>query len=234
MILSEATIRILKTYADISVSFCFVPGNKMFVISAGDGKFYAVAEVAETFPMTFPIYDLKRFLSVLTLSSPADIEFNPTHLKITGYDDRMVSELEITDISFIPMPKKSNPPEFNSDDLQMIISEQDLTKIMAMARVSEAPIIAIENDTKATYLKAYDSKNANFRPTRMLLNHIGNDEPYRIDLTTTYLSKLPADTYAVSIKKAGLVRFVGNKLPITYYIGAEATSYYGEDNDKAE
>ena len=66
MNLSEYTINVLKNYSQINPSVGFKPGNVIKTISP-QKTVMTKATVDETFPSEGAIYDLNRFLGVLSL-----------------------------------------------------------------------------------------------------------------------------------------------------------------------
>ena len=75
MILSEQTINVLKNFAQINPSIQFKPGEVMTTVSP-QKTVMAKATVEETFPSGGAIYDLNRFLGVLSLFDEPELIFN--------------------------------------------------------------------------------------------------------------------------------------------------------------
>src|SRR5690242_9079579 len=81
MKLEQKTIQILKNFATINQSIWINEGNELSTISLAK-TLYAKAQVKETFPRSFGIYDLSRFLGVLSLFNEPNLEFTDAHIHI--------------------------------------------------------------------------------------------------------------------------------------------------------
>ena len=66
MKLSEQTVSLLKNFASINQNLQFKSGNKLSTISA-QKNILVNAEIPETFPSDFAIYDLNKMLGVMNL-----------------------------------------------------------------------------------------------------------------------------------------------------------------------
>ena len=66
MQISNETIQILKNFAMINPSIGFSPGNTLQTV-APSKTVMAKAKIKEEFPTTGAIYDLRRFLGVVSL-----------------------------------------------------------------------------------------------------------------------------------------------------------------------
>ena len=82
MKLSPETITTLKNFASINQSILVKNGSKLRTISVMK-NILAEAEVKETFPKDFAIYDLNQFLNGLSLHQDPDLDFtNDSHVII--------------------------------------------------------------------------------------------------------------------------------------------------------
>ena len=83
MKLSARTIQVLKSFAQINPSLIFTPGNEIKTVSP-QKTILAKATIAETIPQQFAIYDLVKFLGVLSLFNDPDLEINEKFITIKG------------------------------------------------------------------------------------------------------------------------------------------------------
>ncbi len=72
--ISKATLGILKNFSSINSNLLVRPGNKISTITPGKNMM-AEATVEETFDVEFGIWDLNKFLGVLSLFSDPVLEF---------------------------------------------------------------------------------------------------------------------------------------------------------------
>ena len=83
MKLSDKTVGILKNFSTINQNILIKEGSKLRTMSTMK-NILAEADVPETFPTDFGIYDLNEFLGVLTLAKDADIQFEDSHMTVSS------------------------------------------------------------------------------------------------------------------------------------------------------
>lgn len=81
MQLSKNTISILRNFSSINQGIQFVEGNEIRV-GAVDKSVMGIAKVEETFPIDFAIYNLKQFLTVLSMFDNPDLKFYDEYVSI--------------------------------------------------------------------------------------------------------------------------------------------------------
>lgn len=81
MKLSENTINILKNYSVINPSLLVKPGNVLSTVSPVKSIF-AKATVEENFPSQFAIYELSKFLGVVSLFNEPELDFGEKQMTI--------------------------------------------------------------------------------------------------------------------------------------------------------
>ena len=82
MKISTGTLDVLKNFATINTNILVRQGNTLSTISTGKNIF-ARAELSESFPKEFAIYDLNSLLSLLTLMEDTNIDFQDESLKVS-------------------------------------------------------------------------------------------------------------------------------------------------------
>jgi len=79
----KETIEILKNFAGINQGILIREGNELRTMSVMKNVF-GTAMVPDKFEKEFAIYDLNEFLSALSLFDAPDLEFEASHVEITG------------------------------------------------------------------------------------------------------------------------------------------------------
>ena len=82
MNLSNETVSVLKNFSTINQNLVIKSGNIISTISA-QKNIVAKAEIKETFPKDFAIYDLNEFLAALSLFEKRSLEFRDDFVVIT-------------------------------------------------------------------------------------------------------------------------------------------------------
>ena len=85
MKVSKETLEQLKNFATINTNLLVREGNRLSTV-ANSMNILSKAEVLETFPKEFAIYDLNQFLSLLTMSEEPELTFGDESVTVnTGY-----------------------------------------------------------------------------------------------------------------------------------------------------
>ena len=91
MKLSEQTVSLLKNFASVNQNLLFKSGNKLQTISA-QKNILVNAEIPESFPSDFAIYDLNKMLGVMSLFQDPDLEVGDKTMKIGGKVNYMFAD----------------------------------------------------------------------------------------------------------------------------------------------
>ena len=91
MKLSEQTVSLLKNFASINQNIQFKTGNKLQTISA-QKNILVDAEIPESLPSDFAIYDLNKMLGVMSLFQDPELEIGEKTMNIGGKVDYMFAD----------------------------------------------------------------------------------------------------------------------------------------------
>jgi len=217
MILSSDTLLILKNFSSINSSILFREGNIIRTISP-QKTIMASANIAETLTKNFAIYDLPRFLSVISLFDNPELILNDNDVTIVS-DKRKLVYTYADPSTFVTPPAKDIT--FPIADISFELKNEDLQKVQRAANVLQLPEISVFGDGSTISLRAYDSKNptadsysSDIGETNSNFNAIFKNENLKI---------IPND-YTVDISSRGISRFSSSN--VTYFIATEATSTF--------
>ena len=132
MKLSKSTLDILKNFSNINQSICFKKGTELSTLSI-QKNILSRAEVEETFPKNFAIYDLSEFLSGLTLFEDPEFDFSNDSF-VTIKDRRNTSRYFFADPSTIVQPPE-NRVELPSSDISFTVAWSDISNIIKAAAI---------------------------------------------------------------------------------------------------
>ena len=137
MKLSKDTLDTLKNFATINTNILVREGNTLSTISTGKNIF-ARAEIKETFPREFAVYDLNSLLSLLTVMEDTDIDFGDESLKVTKGSS--VFEYFYADPNIIvSAPDKSIEVD---NFFQFDLTKEDIDMILKAAAITAAPMLS--------------------------------------------------------------------------------------------
>lgn len=217
MKLSDKTLSLLKNFNSINQSLVVKAGNQLKTMSGGK-NIIGKADVDETFPVDFAIFELSRFLGVLSLFKDYDIEFYDDHLKI-AQDKSVVRYAYAEPSNIVTAPDKTLV--LPSREITFDLPEKDLQSILKAASVLGVPEMAVVGEDGTIYVKAINSKKGDDQFSIA----VGVAEAsFNMIFKAEYLKVLSAD-YRVTISAQGLAEFTTPGL--TYWVATEQSSKYG-------
>jgi gp45 sliding clamp, C terminal len=220
MKLSENTINILKNFASINPSLLVNPGNALTTMSVNKSIF-AVANVEETFSNRFAIYEMSKFLGVISLFKDPEFIFGDKQVKLES--GRQSVNYTYADPSMIVAPDPNKNINFPAADIEFSISHDELQRVVRATSVLQLPEIAVTGDGSNILVTATNSKN----PTTDIFGiEVGNtDKVFTMYFDVDDIIKLISADYNVKITSKGLSMWRSDK--VLYYVAMKANSSFG-------
>ena len=217
MKLSGRTIQILKNFSTINQSLWFKQGN-VIKTAASLRTTMAKATVQEQFDMEFGIYDLSRFLGVLTLFNEPDVKVTPTHLVI----DENGSKVNITHVSKEVIDRDVDSMYTKnivlpSVDVSFQVTSEQLLALIKALSVLQLPHICVCGESGKLIVRATDCSNAT--ANRYELDIGTTKEEFQVVFKSENM-KMLQDTYTWNISFGGIGHFVSSD--IEYWVAAES------------
>ena len=221
MQISSRTISILKNFALINPSIAFEPGNELQTV-APSKALMGKATIDEQFPTTGAIYDLSRFLGVVSLFEKPEFEFTETQVVVKG--PRTSVNYTFADPSMILTPPKDKQITVDNPDVDINIPGNKIQAVLKAAAVLTLPEIAIMCDGANVYLQALDSKNPSSDDYKEEIMDWTNEHQFNFVFKTENFKMMPSD-YNVKITSKGIAQFTAND-KLTCWVAVEANSTY--------
>jgi len=216
---SNDTLNVLKSFTTINKSILLTEGNVIKTITP-EKTLIAIAEVSDTLPSQACIYDLSRFLSILSLYNEPDVEFGDKYFIIS--EGKRKTKYVYADISMIHTPPEKEIT-LPSEDVVVNVSEGDLSSVLKAAGVLQFSEVAFVGDGDKCFLKAIDSGNENADDFGVEIGE--TDDVFKVIIKTDNLKLLPLD-YQVTICSKGISEFKGKG--VTYYVAIDSKSTYNK------
>ena len=221
MKLSVETVNVLKNFASINPSLLVKAGNTLATVCPSK-RILAEANILEEFPREFAIYDLSKFLAILSLFKDPILSFEETHLVITpsgGGGERAVNYFYSNpDYIKTKADKKVKMPDIA---LAFDLSSDDLQSLLRAASVLQAPDMAIVSENGKLSIRVCNKKDPTANSWHFHLAE--SDEKFCFWFAVDTLKMLPGD-YRVSVAEKAVAKFEGEQA--TYWIAMEADSTY--------
>ena len=221
MKLSKDTLSVLKNFASINDGIMFRKGN---VLRTCDAQKQVLAEttITETIDEDFGIYDLNRFLAVLSLHEDnSQLQIDSTTKSVFITTGRSKSTYRFCDSTMI---KNASDKSVKMPDAEVTftLKQADLEFILRSSSVLGTPHIAVISDGSKVTVSALDDKNTATHSNELEIDS-GNGKKYKMLFKTENMKMIP-DDYEVSISFKGIAHFKNTTKPLQYWVTTELGS----------
>ena len=215
MKLSEYTMAVLKNFSTINSGLVLNPGTLQRTMSP-EKSVLVEAELDDSMPIKFGIYDLNLFLgNISTLSNP-EVTFTK--------DEGVMSDGTFT-LNFKPCSPELiiSPPDkslsIDEPDAVFDLSSALIAKILRLASMNTLPFLSVSGNAGGLFLQAHDKNNssANYAKTRMG-DWTGTE--FNISIKTENVKMIP-DDYLVEVKTGKFAKFTSRNRKLVYFVALE-------------
>lgn len=221
MKLSKHTLSMLKNFSDINMSIEIKEGNILRTVSV-QKNILAQAELEDSFPQDFAIYELNRFLGAVSLFDDPEFRFNGKSANIGT--TRHSVDYVYCDPSMIVTPPENNIT-FPDPEVKFTLSQDALSQIMKASNVLGTPEIAIEGDAGIINIKALDVNNDSTDTFKVVLDE-KTDDKFRFVFKTENMKMIPGN-YDVEISSKGISHWLLQGQKYEMWVATESTSSFG-------
>ena len=224
MKLSKHTLNMLKNFSDINMSIEIKEGNILRTVSV-QKNILAQAELEDSFPQDFAIYELNRFLGAVSLFDDPEFQFNGKSANI-GTTKHSVDYV-YCDPSMIVTPPENNIT-FPEPEVKFVLSQDAFSQVMKASNVLGTPEIAVEGGpapADSIRIKALDVNNDSTDTFQVVLDENSGDK-FRFVFKTENMKMVPGN-YDVEISSKGISHFTLQGQNLQYWIATESTSNFG-------
>jgi hypothetical protein len=217
MKLSEQTVSLLKNFASINQNLQFKSGNKLSTISA-QKNILVNAEIPESFPSDFAIYDLNKMLGVMNLFPDPEMDIGDKTMKIGGKVDYMFADPTM----IVSPPEKELT--FPEAEIKFVLTNAEFNQTIKAATLLGLPHICVEGKDGKINLVATDVHNSSSDEYRSELGETGMvfNMVFKIENL-----KLYAGDYDVELTSKGISKFSHTSSNLQYFIATESDSTFG-------
>jgi hypothetical protein len=222
MKLSAETIELLKNYATINPSILIREGNILSTCSP-QKSIFTRATITESFPQQIAIYELNKFLGVLSLFDDPELTFSDKTISIQSEKRKM--HYTCADESMIIAPP-ANELKFPAANVEFELNQIDLQKVVRASGVLQLPDIAVIGKDGKISISAVDSKT----PTanEYTIEVADTDLNFTAIFKADNIIKLISSDYNVKISNQAISKFTLKSGTIVYYVATEKNSKFGE------
>jgi len=216
---SNEILTVLKSFTQINKSILMKEGNVLKTITP-EKTLIAIADIPDEIPSDACVYDLSRFLSILSLYNDPDVEFFDKYFIIS--EGKRRTKYVYADLSMIHTPPEKDIT-IPSADVVVNVSNDELTSVLKAAGVLQFSEIAFVGEGGKCYLKAIDSTNEGADDFGVEIGDTADE--FKIIIKTDNLKLMPLD-YEVTLCSKGISEFKGQG--VTYYVAIDSKSTYNK------
>lgn len=221
MKLSESTINLLKNFSSINQGIQIKPGQIIRTISKQQNVL-GKATVSETFDSEFVIYDLNRFLSLISSLSDPEITINADSKTLTVKSGSSKTTYGLSDESMIVAPPSKELSVVDAE-VNFSLSKDNFNQVLKLSGILGLPNIAVVGDGSKVCICALDAKND--ESDNFSIEVAETTANFKFIFNTENLKMIPG-TYNVAISSKGISHFVNANDPVEYWVATEAGSKY--------
>ena len=219
MKLSKDTLDTLKNFATINTNILVREGNTLSTISTGKNIF-ARAEIKETFPREFAVYDLNSLLSLLTVMEDTDVDFGDESLKVTKGSS--VFEYFYADPNIIvSAPDKSIEVD---NFFQFDLTKEDIDMILKAAAITAAPMLSVIGDGTQVVITVGDPATPKSNSFRQVIGQTVKKFDARLAVENF---KVIPGAYKVILSEKKFMFLESSKRDTKYWLALERSSEIG-------
>ena len=152
---SKQTKDIITSFKNINPTMLFRAGSELRTYNTTN--LLGIAQIEETIPKEFGIYDLSKFLSILSVFGDPTIKFNDRYLTITNSDEKKYDYRFANPNTVVEPPigeaDMSNPLE------QFELAKKDFQELIKVISISGHPEVAFVGEKGKLSVQGFDPKN---------------------------------------------------------------------------
>ena len=215
MKLSKNTLKIISNFAGINKGMLFRQGRQLSTI-AETKTMVGYAQIEEEIPTEFAIYDISKFLSILSTFSDPELKIEEQFVVISDGDKRKNYKYRRCALNAILYPE-STDVEFGEPVADFVLSATDFANITKITSISKHPEVMFSGDCGDLLIQAHDEKGG---ITDIYSNVMGQtNTTFKTRIKMESFNTLMAVDYNVSIYENACKFESGN---LKYFIGAES------------
>jgi hypothetical protein len=212
---STQTITIMKHFNHIHPTMLFREGSELR--SHNTTNLMGIAQIEETIPKEFRIYDLAKFMGILSAFGDPIIKFNDTYLTISNSNEKKY------DYRFANPNTVHEPPEGEVDQNDPLepfnLTKKDLQELIKIISISGHPEAVFVGEQGKLSIQSFNPKDATVDTYE---NIIGTtDKTFRVRIKHKDLVLLMPEDYTVTLAENGCL-FDAPSAKLKYYIAPEA------------
>jgi hypothetical protein len=219
--LSKETIEILKNFATINSNILVNPGDTISTISPVNNVL-SEAKVTESFPVQFGLWDLNKFLGVVSLFQDPEFVFDEKYVTVHNKNSSVKFFYSEPKLLTTPTRKIQMPKVVINFELK----QKDFSELMKAAAVLQLPDICIRSNEDKIEMVVLDKRDTTSNSYSVVVGNNTSESEFKMYIKSENMKMIPGD-YEVGIGETVVSRFISKNRYLTYWIALETESAYG-------
>jgi len=212
MRLSKETYNILKNFAAINSNILIKPGNSLKTVSSGKNIFVE-AKVTEDFDVEVPIWDLNKFLGIISMFTNPDLEFHDTHVVITNGRSSVTYYYSEPSLLTVPKSEMKMPNVVT----QFELDEKDLNEILKASSVLQVSDLRMSGADGKFVISVDDSSQSTSNNFEIVIDENYTGKDFEGTINVSEMKFIPG-SYTVELTDTVVSKFTHKSLDLSYYI----------------
>jgi len=220
---SKNTLSILKNFSSLNSNLLIKPGDIIKTITPSKNGM-AIAKVDEKFDVEFGIWDLNKFLGVISLFSTPTFDFGQKSMKIKNGGNSVVNYY-YSEPRLLSVPTKDViMPEVN---VSITMTDKQFSELQKAASVMQLSDLSFTTDNGQIVAMVSDLGDPTTNTYKVVVEEKYNGTEFLFNFKMENIKILPGD-YKINFAKNVVGEFVHKTISLTYWFAMEAnTSKYG-------
>ena len=221
MTFSKNTLTILKNFSSLNSNLLVQPGNVIKTITPSKTGM-AVATVEETFDVQFGIWDLNKFLGVVSLFNNPTFTFGDKSVKIKNGSDSVVNYY-YSEPRLLTYPTKD--VQMPSSNVSIVLTEKNFSELQKAASVMQLPDLSFTSDENKIVGMVSDLSDPTSNSYKIVVSSDYSGPEFLFNFKMENMKMLDGD-YHVALSKSVIGQFTHASRPLTYWVAMDASSTY--------
>jgi hypothetical protein len=220
---SKNTLSILKNFSSLNSNLLIKPGDIIKTITPSKNGM-AIAKVDEKFDVEFGIWDLNKFLGVISLFSTPSFDFGQKSMKIKNGGNSVVNYY-YSEPRLLSVPTKDViMPEVN---VSITMTDKQFSELQKAASVMQLSDLSFTTDNGQIVAMVSDLGDPTTNTYKVVVEEKYNGTEFLFNFKMENIKILPGD-YKINFAKNVVGEFIHKTISLTYWFAMEAnTSKYG-------
>ena len=219
--LSKTTLSVLKNFSTLNSNILVKPGNVLRTITPSKNGM-AEATVEETFDVEFGIWDLSKFLGVISLFSAPKFEFGEKSVIIHGGNGSRVTYFYSEPRLLTTPTKNVNMPSIS---LSVDITEKTFAELQKASSVLQLPDLSFVNENDRIMAVVSDLQDPTTNNYKVDVGVNKSNSEFSLNFKIENIKILPGD-YTIEFSKNVVGQFTNETLDLKYWFAMETNSKF--------